>query len=335
MSEQVANQQVQLAESNAYQSNAHQSNAYKTGRSMNAQHLRLTFMYTLKSEIVKLRGLASTWWCMALTIILPVIFSFIIALVQKAMSKVDVHNNGAAGSKSSAAITVGPSDKSDLIASQEGIFRLVISFASISLIVLAIFAVLAVTAEHSTTSIQASLTAVPRRGMFFTAKFVAVAIYVFVAQLIAMTVSLAAAELAFMGDNISGLSGSNVWKLPLTLFLGSPAIMVVVSAMAYGFGMICKSTAGGIMCVIGAVVILQTIVSIIMLASNFAKWTSILIQILPGSAVSQFLGASANSGLQLPPNAYVFTWWQSGLVVLAWAVIMYAIGYVIEKHRDI
>lgn len=330
MSEQVANQQVQLAESNA-----RQSNGYKTGRSMNAQHLRLTFMHTLKSEIVKLRGLASTWWCMALTIVLPVIFSFIIALVQKAMSKVDVHNNGAAGSKSSAAITVGPSDKSDLIASQEGIFRLVISFASISLIVLAIFAVLAVTAEHSTTSIQASLTAVPRRGMFFTAKFVAVAIYVFVAQLIAMTVSLAAAELAFMGDNISGLSGSNVWKLPLTLFLGSPAIMVVVSAMAYGFGMICKSTAGGIMCVIGAVVILQTIVSIIMLASNFAKWTSILIQILPGSAVSQFLEASANSGLQLPPNAYVFTWWQSGLVVLAWAVIMYAIGYVIEKHRDI
>ena len=329
MSEQVANQQVQSSESNA-----HQSNAYKTGRSMNAQHLRLTFMHTLKSEIVKLRGLASTWWCMALAIVLPVIFSFIIAIVQKAMSKVDI-KNGANQGRSSAAITVGPSDKSDLIASQEGIFRLVISFASISLIVLAIFAVLAVTAEHSTTSIQASLTAVPRRGMFFTAKFVAVAIYVFVAQLIAMTVSLAAAELAFMGDNISGLSGSNVWKLPLTLFLGSPAIMVVVSAMAYGFGMICKSTAGGIMCVIGAVVILQTIVSIIMLASNFAKWTSILIQILPGSAVSQFLEASANSGLQLPPNAYVFTWWQSGLVVLAWAVIMYAIGYVIEKHRDI
>ena len=99
--------------------------------------------------------------------------------------------------------------------------------------------------------------------------------------------------------------------------------------------MICKSTAGGIMCVIGAVVILQTIVSIIMLASNFAKWTSILIQILPGSAVSQFLGASANSGLQLPPNAYVFTWWQSGLVVLAWGVVMYAIGHVVEKHRDI
>lgn len=334
MSEQVANQQVQLAESNAYQSNAHQSNAYKTGRSMNAQHLRLTFMHTLKSEIVKLRGLASTWWCMALTVVLPVIFSFIIALVQKAMSKVDI-KNGANQSKSSAAITVGPSNKSDLIASQESIFRLVISFASISLIVLAIFAVLAVTAEHSTTSVQASLTAVPKRGMFFTAKFIAVAIYVFVAQLIAMAVSLAAAELAFMGDNISGLSGSNVWKLPLTLFLGSPAIMVVVSAMAYGFGMICKSTAGGIMCVIGAVMILQAIVSIIMLASNFAKWTSILIQILPGNAVSQFLGASANSGPQLPPNAYVFTWWQSGLVVLAWGVVMYVIGYVIEKHRDI
>ena len=171
MSEQVANQQVQSSESNA-----HQSNAYKTGRSMNAQHLRLTFMHTLKSEIVKLRGLASTWWCMALTIVLPVIFSFIIAIVQKAMSKVDI-KNGANQGKSSAAITVGPSNKSSLIASsQDSIFHLVISFASVSLIVLAIFAVLAVTAEHSTTSIQASLTAVPRRGMFFTAKFVAVAI---------------------------------------------------------------------------------------------------------------------------------------------------------------
>ncbi|EPI60637.1 hypothetical protein HMPREF1580_00310 [Gardnerella vaginalis JCP8070] len=329
MSEQAANQQVQSSEFNA-----HQSNAYKTGRSMNAQHLRLTFMHTLKSEIVKLRGLASTWWCMALAIVLPVIFSFIIAIVQKAMSKVDI-KNGANQGRSSAAITVGPSNKSSLIASQDSIFHLVISFASVSLIVLAIFAVLAVTAEHSTTSIQASLTAVPRRGMFFTAKFIAVAIYVFVVQLIAMAVSLGAAELAFIGDSTSGLSGSNAWKLPLTLFLGSPAIMVVVAAMAYGFGMICKSTAGGIMCVIGAVMILPSVLSIIMFASNFAKWNSILIQLLPATAVEKFLGSSPNSGAQLPPNAYVFTWWQSGLVVLAWGVVMYAIGHVVEKHRDI
>lgn len=329
MSEQVANQQVQSSESNA-----RQSNAYKTGRSMNAQHLRLTFMHTLKSEIVKLRGLASTWWCMALTIILPVIFSFIIAIVQKAMSKVNI-KNGANQGKSSAAITVGPSNKGSLIASQDSIFHLVISFASVSLIVLAIFAVLAVTAEHSTTSIQASLTTVPKRGMFFTVKFIAVAIYVFVVQLIAMAVSLGAAELAFIGDNTSGLSGSNAWKLPLTLFLGSPAIMVVVAAMAYGFGMICKSTAGGIMCVIGAVMILPSVLSIIMFASNFAKWNSILIQLLPATAVEKFLGGSPNSGAQLPPNAYVFTWWQSGLVVLAWGVVMYAIGHVVEKHRDI
>ncbi|MFW0894783.1 ABC transporter permease subunit [Gardnerella sp. Marseille-Q9179] len=334
MSGQVANQQVQLAESNAYQSNAHQSNAYKTGRSMNAQHLRLTFMHTLKSEIVKLRGLASTWWCMALAIVLPVVFSFIIAIVQKAMSKVDI-KNGANQGRSSAAITVGPSNKGSLIASQDSIFRLVISFASVFLIVLSIFAVLAVTAEHSTTSIQASLTAVPRRGMFFTAKFIAVAIYVFVVQLIAMAVSLAAAELAFIGDSTSGLSGSNAWKLPLTLFLGSPAIMVVVAAMAYGFGMICKSTAGGIMCVIGAVMILPSVLSIIMFASNFAKWNSILIQLMPATAVGKFLGGSPNSGAQLPPNAYIFTWWQSGLVVLAWGVVMYAIGHVVEKHRDI
>lgn len=329
MSEQVANQQVQSSESNA-----RQSNAYKTGRSMNAQHLRLTFMHTLKSEIVKLRGLASTWWCMALTIILPVIFSFIIAIVQKAMSKVNI-KNGANQGKSSAAITVGPSNKGSLIASQDSIFHLVISFASVSLIVLAIFAVLAVTAEHSTTSIQPSLTTVPKRGMFFTAKFIAVAIYVFVVQLIAMAVSLGAAELAFMGDNISGLSGSNAWKLPLTLFLASPAIMVVVAAMAYGFGMICKSTAGGIMCVIGAVMILPSVVSIIMFASNFAKWNSILMQLLPAAAVEKFLGGSPNSGANLPPNAYIFTWWQSGLVVLAWGVVMYAIGHVVEKHRDI
>lgn len=310
------------------------SNSYKTGRSMNAQHLRLTFMHSLKSEMVKLRGLASTWWCMALAIVLPVVFSFIIAIVQKAISKVDI-KNGANQGRSSAAITVGPSNKSDLIASQESIFRLVISFASVFLIVLSIFAVLAVTAEHSTTSIQASLTAVPRRGMFFTAKFVAIAIYVFVVQLIAMAVSLVAAELAFMGENISGLSGSRTWQLPLMLFLGSPVIMVVVAAMAYGFGMICKSTAGGIMCVIGAVMILPSVLSIIMFASNFAKWNSILIQLLPATAVGKFLGGSPNSGAQLPPNAYIFTWWQSGLVVLAWGVVMYAIGHVVEKHRDI
>lgn len=311
--------------------NQETSNSYKTGRSMNAQHLRLTFMHSLKSEMVKLRGLASTWWCMALAIVLPVIFSFIIAIVQKTISKVDFTKHGASAGKSSGVVTMGPSDKSSLISSQEGIFNLVISFASISLIIIAIFAVLAITAEHSTTSIQASLTSVPRRGMFFTAKFVAITIYVFVVQLIAMAVSLVAAELAFMGENISGLSGSRTWQLPLTLFLGSPVIMVVVAAMAYGFGMICKSTAGGIMCVIGAVMILPTFVSIIMITSNFAKWTSILMQLLPAKAVSRFLG----TGEQLPPDATAFEWWQSGLVVLAWAVVMYAIGHVVEKHRDI
>ena len=85
------------------------------------------------------------------------------------------------------------------------------------------------------------------------------------------------------------------------------------------------------MCVIGAVMILPTFVSIIMITSNFAKWTSILMQLLPAKAVSRFLG----TGEQLPPDATAFEWWQSGLVVLAWAVVMYAIGYVIEKHRDI
>lgn len=312
------------------------SNSYKTGRSMNAQHLRLTFMHSLKSEMVKLRGLASTWWCMALTVVLPVVFSFIIAIVQKAISKVDFTKQGASVGKSSGAVTMGPSDKSSLISSQEGIFNLVISFASISLIVIAIFAVLAITAEHSTTSIQASLTSVPRRGMFFTAKFVAIAIYVFVVQLIAMAVSLVAAELAFMGENISGLSGSRTWQLPLMLFLGSPVIMVVVAAMAYGFGMICKSTAGGIMCVIGAVMILPTVLSIIVISSGFAKWTLVLTQLLPATAVSQFLGDSSSSNGKFASNVNVaFEWWQSGLVVLAWAVVMYAIGYVIEKHRDI
>ena len=312
------------------------SSSYKTGRSMNAQHLRLTFMHSLKSEMVKLRGLASTWWCMALAIVLPVVFSFIIAIVQKAISKVDFTKQGASAGKSSGAVTIGPSDKSSLISSQEGIFSLVISFASISFIVIAIFAVLAITAEHSTTSIQASLTSVPRRGMFFTAKFVAIAIYVFVVQLIAMAVSLVAAELAFMGENISGLSGSRAWQLPLTLFLGSPVIMVVVAAMAYGFGMICKSTAGGIMCVIGVVMILPTVLSIIVMSSGFAKWTLVLTQLLPATAASQFLGDSSSSNGKFASNVNVaFEWWQSGLVVLAWAVVMYAIGYVIEKHRDI
>ena len=326
----------QINQSVSQSVNQETSSSYKTGRSMNAQHLRLTFMHSLKSEMVKLRGLSSTWWCMALAIVLPVVFSFIIAIVQKAISKVDFTKQGASAGKSSGAVTIGPSDKSSLISSQEGIFSLVISFASISFIVIAIFAVLAITAEHSTTSIQASLTSVPRRGMFFTAKFVAIAIYVFVVQLIAMAVSLVAAELAFMGENISGLSGSRAWQLPLTLFLGSPVIMVVVAAMAYGFGMICKSTAGGIMCVIGVVMILPTVLSIIVMSSGFAKWTLVLTQLLPATAASQFLGDSSSSNGKFASNVNVaFEWWQSGLVVLAWAVVMYAIGYVIEKHRDI
>ena len=269
----------QINQSVSQSVNQETSSSYKTGRSMNAQHLRLTFMHSLKSEMVKLRGLASTWWCMALAIVLPVVFSFIIAIVQKAISKVDFTKQGASAGKSSGAVTIGPSDKSSLISSQEGIFSLVISFASISFIVIAIFAVLAITAEHSTTSIQASLTSVPRRGMFFTAKFVAVAI---------------------------------------------------------GFGMICKSTAGGIMCVIGVVMILPTVLSIIVMSSGFAKWTLVLTQLLPATAASQFLGDSSSSNGKFASNVNVaFEWWQSGLVVLAWAVVMYVIGYMLEKHRDI
>lgn len=309
-------------------------NVYKTGRSMNAQHLYLTFMRTIQSEFVKLRGLASTWWCMTLTIVLPAVFGLLVAFVQKSIDKA-ITSKSAGQSKTSAVVMIGSSDKSSLINSQEGIFHLAIGFASISLIVIAIFAVLAITAEHSTSSIQASLTTVPRRGMFFAAKFIAVAIYVFITQLVAMAATLAAVELAFIGDaNIAGLTGSKAWQLPLMLFLGSPVIMVVAAAMAYGFGMICKSTAGGIMCVIGVSMILPTVVSIIAIASNFAQWSSVIQQLLPATAVSQFLGDASHSAAEIKNASMMFTWWQSGLVVLGWAVVMYAIGYILEKRRD-
>lgn len=75
--------------------------------------------------------------------------------------------------------------------------------------------------------------------------------------------------------------------------------------------------------------------------SNQAEWLGTLSYLTPDTAMNHFLGAGIESSSQstlaaaVKPNYWIPDWWQSGLILLAWAAAAWAGGLIVTKKADI
>lgn len=119
-----------------------------------------------------------------------------------------------------------------------------------------VFGALLITGEYSSNTIRASLGATPRRGVLLAAKVSVTALVTLVFCEILSFLSF------FLGQNIlSGGAPSATLATPgaLRAVTMTGAFIALLSLMSFGFGLICRSTAGAIASFAGVVFVLPLV----------------------------------------------------------------------------
>lgn len=292
---------------------------YTVSRSM--ARARLSFFGSVRSELVKLRSIASTWWLSGIAVLSTVGFAALFAWSIKQESHYDDKGKWMA--------TAMPIPRSVL-------FECVSQSLIVAIILIGVIAILVVTGEYATSSVQMSLVVNPRRVMFMNAKAFAVAIYSFVLSLVTLLISWGVVEAMLAGSKQTPLTAKEHW-LPLIVILGGAAITTLVAEFSLGLGAIARSTAGGVVIFVVIYMMATTIFGIISSLSKHMLWANWCSQLMPSSLVNTFLSGKSNeleAGM-VPKGWPVPGWWQSGLIMLAWAVVFYVIGTLIVRRRDV
>ena len=303
------------------------SNVYATGRraQRTGRYIHLTFGGCLKAELLKLWSLKSTKILLLLNIAFMLGMAALSAWSFKLMASMDLTT----GQKLAQARPVAEAD----------MWMSISSAATITALVIGIFGVMAITSEYTTSAVQSSLVANPRRGLFYVSKSVAVALFSFVSGLIGVAAAYGVVRLMFAGFDVTALSGDEWRIMPVTL-VGMPVVIAVVALLAQGLGGMTRSTVGGVVSMVVLFMVLTTALSLVSMATSkisWLKWVGSLSGLTPNSAMTTFLSAGCQSSAgETTTQAYWMpNWWQAGLTLLAWSVVVWLVGLIVTRRADV
>ena len=215
---------------------------------------RLSFLRVLRSELVKLATLRSTWWSLGITVALSVGIALLIAAASRDFG----------GDFPAVNAITAPMQFTMLVAG--------------------IFGAMAITGEYSTGMIRSTLTAEPRRGGVVLAKAIAVAL-VLVSTLIAV-VSTA----PLLGDAGIDWNDTDASTVPLA---NSLLAMVAFGLIGLGWGFIIRNGAGAIAATVGLLFVAPIILSLFTIGGEAWLWLVDLAQYLPMGAASTLTSGGA------------------------------------------
>lgn len=318
------------------------NNGYTTGRRMSAGRLRLSYLGSVRAELTKLLSIKSTYWLLGITILLIVAGGAVAAASYKTMAYVDYN------AQTGEMVTLQTPRAMDA----ESMWLSTTVMVSTAAVVIGIFGVMAITSEYTNLTIQSGFVANPRRGMYLAAKGTVVAILAFLTALIGVGLSWAAVRLVLGDIPVSPLPDAQR-TLPWVCILGAPALSMVMSIMALGLGAICRSSVGGVFALIGVWNILPSLLGAASLSEKLRPAVMSITNCLPSTAMGDFfsgatnLGSSQSTGSASAADLVIGvaaarkveyfdpTWWQSGLIFLAWAAVVYAIGLMVLRRADV
>lgn len=303
----------------------HASNrsAYASDR-RSFRRIRLNFAGALRSEAIKLWSLNSTKATLAISVILMIAMAALSAWSVTFMASI----NPATGK---------PLDEPQTIAAAD-VWSVLASSGTTAGLAIGILGVMAITTEFTTSAVQSSLTANPRRGMFFAAKSLIVAVTALLAGIIGILAAWGVITAMTAGLDIAPLEDGQ-WRIIPVVFIGFPVAMVLCAMLGLGLGGLTRSTVGGICALIGMLMILSSVLGITSMMASRITWLGTLTTLTPDSAMGAFLSA----GVQGPAVAeasgetsyWVPEWWQSGLIFLAWVAIMWIAGLMVIRRADV
>jgi len=242
---------------------------------------RLSAVRLIRAEFLKLFTLRSTWWSLAITLLLTVGMAVLI---------------GAASEGRIDPVTAAV---------------LPIQF---TMLLAGILGAIAVSGEYSTGMIRSTLTAEPRRGAVLASKSLAVAVTVFVATLV--TFVLAAVLVAATTGAAIAWDDPEASVLPL---LAAATSMAVFALLGVGFGFALRGGAAAIASTVGVLFVLPIVMQIVGAVATAWTWVGDLARFLPMNAAQSFIlpGGAIDQG----PAALTLAAWVAALLVAGWLVL--------------
>lgn len=319
---------------------AHAAHADRSARTAPS----LTFLNAVRAELCKALSLKSTYVLLIINALLLPAGSALLAWAMSFVMSIDPQTGEFLD-------TPQPVAESFMWSSAAG-------FVPTCLLVTGIFGVMAVSVEYSSSTIQSSLVANPRRVMFLNAKTLVTAALAFLSSLAGLLLAWGVAYALLSPGGLTPLT-DNERALPCVSILGGALLLTAMTVLAAGLGGVCRSTMGGVFALVGLLIIAPSALSMASLAGDRFAWLQSVARCLPDQAASNVLTAgvdvvvssSTNVSIDVgsadaiaettvaatPETSGLFepTWWQSGLILLAWVVVAYAIGAIVVRRSDV
>ncbi|MDQ1545409.1 MAG: type transport system permease protein [Actinomycetota bacterium] len=274
---------------------------------------RLTFGGILKSEFIKLFTLRSTFWCILIVVVLSVGIGLIIATVNPPAR---------AGVPAAGPLTVA--------AQQADAVSYATAGSQIGELVLAVLGALVITGEYGTSMIRSTLAAVPKRLPALIAKALVLAITAFVVGVVSIFGTAAIIFPLLPGTKKIHPDWTD-WHV-LESLMGGALYLVLVALIAFCIGAIIRNSAGGIAAALGLILVLPGLVGLIGGLTQIT-WIENIANFLP-SAVGGNLSHYTGTKTQVVSGIISLDRLDSGLVLLAWFVVLFVVAAVLLKRRD-
>lgn len=202
------------------------------------------------------------------------------------------------------------------------------SFAtSIGYVFPVLLGALATTAEFRYQMLTPTFLADPRRGRVLAAKSLVLTGTGAVYGLIGLLASIGAGALML---SLMGIDPALTSEPVLTLIWRTLITMALWAAIGVGLGVLVPSQVAAIVIVLAFT---QFVEPLLRTAASFIDWLAPFGKFLPGAASDALVGSSVFTIMSPTDNELL--WWQGGLVLLAYAVIVTVGGYFTSWRRDV
>ncbi|WIB78710.1 ABC transporter permease subunit [Curtobacterium sp. MCPF17_002] len=268
--------------------------------------VRLGFGRLVRSEWIKLRSIRSTLWCYAILVVVTIAMALLLG---------------------SALEPNGPLATDD---ANETLVTINTASVALTALVVAVLGVLIITGEYGTGQIRSTFTADPGRTGVILAKAAVLAVSTFVVSAVSIWIGVIASAALQAGKGVHvDLADPSVF-MPL---LGASVYVTLLALLAYGFGLLARSSAGGIAITLGLLLVLPGVLSLAAGAIN-AQWLMDVVEFLPAQAGGHLFAYSSGAGAPQQPGV-VLDGWGGFAVLLAEVVVVGAVALTVARRRDV
>jgi ABC-2 type transport system permease protein len=284
-----------------------QTDQHRHRGDLSARDVHLGYPRLVRSEWIKFRSIRSTFWCFAIIVALTIGLAVLLGAVSEPTST-----------------------ESTTTGANATIVGLNTVSVYLSALVVGVLGVLIITGEYATGQIRSTFTADPGRLGVLVAKATVLAVTTFVVSAVANWIGVAISTALQSGKGLEPDVADPSVFMPI---LGASVYVTLLALLAFGIGLLVRSSAGGIAITLGILLVLPVVLSLVAGLTQL-DWLADVAKFLPDAAGAHLFQFDGPTGAP-PEDGLTLNGWSGGGVLLAEVVVVNAFAMAMARRRDV